>query len=144
MRKMLVLALMALPFVDFYLLFVAAAYLSAWLTLGLTVFTSVLGFLILRQQPGRLFLSIRADLNQGLMPQHAVVESAIVMCGALLLMFPGFITDIFGLATLIPAVRERIAQRVIQRFVMRFPNPQPDEATTQSTRVFDGDYRRED
>ena len=144
MRKTLVLALMALPFVDFYLLFVAAAYLSAWLTLGLTVFTSVLGFLILRQQPGRLFLSIRTNLDQGLIPTHSVVESAIVMCGALLLMFPGFVTDILGLATLIPAVRERMAQRVIQRFVMRFPDSPPEQADPKSSRVFDGDYRRED
>ncbi len=144
MRKVFVLALITLPFVDFYLLFVAAAYLNAWLTLGLTVFTSVLGFLILRQQPGRLFLSVRADLQQGVMPQRSMIESAIVICGALLLMFPGFITDIFGLATLIPSVRERVAQRVIYRFFSRLSTPPPQTPTAKSTRIIDGDYRRED
>ena len=69
----------------------------------------------------------------------------LLLVGALLLLTPGFITDLLGFVCLVPVTRKALAFRVLKRVTVVTPagtnrNP-PGE---HQPRTIEGDYRRED
>jgi UPF0716 protein FxsA len=66
-------------------------------------------------------------------PTREVLDGALVMFGGLLMLTPGFITDILGFVLLIPptraVVRTVLARRLTQRMVvsMSRPRARPDD-----------------
>ena len=81
-------------------------------TLALTVLGMLAGIVLLRRQ-GMVTLSrLRADLAAGRPPARPLAEGAAATIGALLLILPGFISDVVGLLLFVPAVREALWRRV--------------------------------
>lgn len=83
-----------------------------WTLLAL-VATTALGFALLKRTGAATMLMLRATF-QGHGPQSrrrdgAVVGNALAVLGALLLALPGFLSDVAGLALLLPPVRRRLA-----------------------------------
>ncbi len=85
-------------------------------TLGLTLLASAAGVSILRRQSVATVMRVRAELAAGRTPAGPVVDGALIGAGALLLVVPGFITDLVGLTLLIPAARRGIRSRLSRRF----------------------------
>ncbi|NND92184.1 MAG: FxsA family protein [Granulosicoccus sp.] len=90
-----------------------------WLpTLAIVVLTAVLGTTMLRQQ-GLATLNIaRQRLDAGEMPAQQMLEGVLLMVGGVLLLTPGFVTDAFGFACLLPASRQWIARRIASRSII--------------------------
>jgi UPF0716 protein FxsA len=87
--------------------FVLVALLIGWFwTVCLFLATSVLGLLILRRSGRRDIERLRAAMAEhGIYAIHLDSPGLGPMLGGILLLFPGFITDIAGLLLLIPVVR---------------------------------------
>jgi UPF0716 protein FxsA len=72
-------------------------------------------------------------LQAGRVPAREVLDGGLVMFGGLLLLTPGFITDLLGLLLLIPPTRALVravfAKRLTQRMVvsMTAPRTRPDD-----------------
>jgi UPF0716 protein FxsA len=103
-------------FIGFFLLPVAemAAFVAVALTIGwfwaicLFLATSALGLLILRRSGRSDFDRFRQVFRQeGIRAIHLESPGLGPMVGAILLVFPGFITDVLGALLLIPAVRRK-------------------------------------
>jgi UPF0716 protein FxsA len=112
--KWAVVALLALPALEL-LAFLIIAALIGWLWAALLVVAgSVVGIRLLRkfgrQDLARMRDGLAAD---GLRAIHLEDPAVARTAGALLLALPGFITDAFGLALFIPALRRRIADVLI-------------------------------
>lgn len=71
-------------------------------TLGLLLAAMVLGLLLLRQQSVATLLSVRAELAAGGTPARPIAEGAVLAAASLLIMLPGFLTDIAGILLFIP------------------------------------------
>jgi UPF0716 protein FxsA len=90
--------------------FVAVALAIGWIPAAcLFLATSILGLLILRRS-GRSDLDRFRDAfrRDGLRAIHLESPGLGPMLGGILLLFPGFITDVLGLLLLIPAVRRKL------------------------------------
>ena len=85
-------------------------------TLGLVLFGMVAGSMLLRRQGFSTLTKVQADLAAGRAPARPLAEGAVSAAAALLIMVPGFVTDIVGIALLIPAVRAAL-WRAIRRKV---------------------------
>jgi UPF0716 protein FxsA len=112
--KWAVVAVLALPALEL-LGFLIVAALIGWLWAALLVVAgSVVGIRLLRKF-GRLDLARIRDgfTADGLQAIHLEDPAVARTTGALLLALPGFITDAFGLALFIPALRRRIAAALI-------------------------------
>lgn len=84
-----------------------------WMLL-LLLATWPIGWRLIRHQ-GRLALrGLRAALADGRTPTNEVINGALVLVGAVLLLVPGFITDTIGLLLLLPPTRG-LARRVVLR-----------------------------
>ncbi|MFW5929485.1 MAG: FxsA family protein [Halobacteriota archaeon] len=109
----LVLAFVLLPFVDLYLLLVIAGWIGVWETLALVVVTGVVGGLLARQQGVQTLRRLRYRLGRGESPSNELVDGALIVFGAALLVTPGVLTDVIGFLLLVPP--SRVAVRGLLR-----------------------------
>ena len=108
--------LAALPAAEFLALILVAALIGWLWTAALFVATSVVGVLLLRK-------SGRADLDRvrnafardGIRAIHLETPGVAPVIGGILLIFPGFITDIRGAALYVPPLRRWAAGKLAER-----------------------------
>ncbi|MEN3308049.1 MAG: protein FxsA, partial [Micromonosporaceae bacterium] len=91
-------------------------------TLLLVLATSALGSLLLRREGIRAWRRFRDAAQQGRAPGEEVSNGLVGLSGAVLLVIPGFLTDLAGLALLVPPVR-RLARSRVQAFAERRVSP---------------------
>jgi len=53
----------------------------------------------------RVFSNLQRDLHDGKMPQDKLLDGMLILVGGVLLIIPGFITDIFAFILFIPFTR---------------------------------------
>jgi UPF0716 protein FxsA len=87
------------------LLVKVASLIGGVATAAAVIVMSLLGGYIVLRQGGRIFRQIRQELSSGRIPAARMLDGALVVTAGLLLVFPGFITDLFGILLLIPATR---------------------------------------
>lgn len=75
-------------------------------TLLLIVATSLIGGVVMKKMGAKSFLQIKQSLARGEAPGAAMVEGVLVMLGAVLLLFPGFISDILAILLIVPVTRK--------------------------------------
>jgi UPF0716 protein FxsA len=101
-----------------------------WGTLGLVIGTAVLGALLLRMQGMHLLRQLSSMGRQRQMPGRELVNGGMLVVAAILLLLPGFLTDILGLLLLIPLVRNIIWSQVGRRVVVVRPGQDEVMRTT--------------
>jgi UPF0716 protein FxsA len=72
-----------------------------------------------------------------------MIEGPIILLGGLLLLTPGFITDVLGFACLIPALRKKIAQYVIENHLLQAGGIFQQERAGEKN-VLEGEFRKEE
>jgi UPF0716 protein FxsA len=137
------LLVLLIPFVEIYLLLKVGGIIGAFPTIFLVVFTAVLGAYLLRQQGFAAFQRLQANLAQGKIPAYEMIEGPIILVGGILLLTPGFITDILGFACLIPQLRRKIAQYVIENYLVQ-TGGQFHWGKPKDKDVLEGEFRKED
>ncbi len=105
MPALLVLALFAGPLIELYVLIQVGRVIGALPTIGLLVLVSVLGAALLRREGARTWRAFREATARGSVPAHEVADGALVLLAGVLLLTPGFVSDVFGLLLLLPPVR---------------------------------------
>ena len=111
--KWTLIGLLVLPAAELFAFFLVAALIGWLWAAGLFIATSILGALLLRRFG-------RADLDRlrtafardGVRALHLETPGMATMLGGILLIFPGFITDLLGAALLLPTVRRWAAAKL--------------------------------
>lgn len=108
----LFLIFIALPIAELWLLIEIGGVIGVPLTLAILVVDSLIGASVARSQSRAAWERFNLALAESRMPAREVFDGAMIILGGALLVTPGFITDIFGLACLLPPSRA-----LIRRFV---------------------------
>jgi UPF0716 protein FxsA len=141
--QMLFLVVLIIPFAEIYLLLQVGSIIGAFPTIFLVVLTAALGAWLLRQQGFATFRRFQENLAQGTLPAYEMIEGPIILLGGILLLTPGFITDILGFACLISPLRKKIAQYVIEnRLIQAGGDFQQSNKTDKN--VLEGEFRKDD
>ena len=77
------------------------------------------------------------------MPAYEMIEGPIILLGGILLLTPGFITDILGLVCLISPLRKKLAQYVIENQLIQTSGIFKQEKTVDKN-VLEGEFKKED
>ncbi len=96
---------LVVPTVELILLFRVGAVIGGLPTLALIVATGVVGASLARQEGLAVLSRARAKLEKGEAPSEILQEGLLILIAGVLLITPGFLTDIFGLACLFPITR---------------------------------------
>lgn len=105
-RLLIVLAILAWPLAEIAGFVVVGSQIGVLATIGLVLVSGIVGSLLLRWQGLGLLARIRQELDAGRNPSRELAHGAMIVVAAILLMLPGFITDIVGLLLFIPPVRD--------------------------------------
>lgn len=98
--------LLALPFLEIAGFVIVGREIGVFSTLALVVASGVLGAMLLRFQGFGVMNRIRRELDAGGDPGRELAHGAMMLLAGVLLLVPGFVTDIIGLALLLPPVRD--------------------------------------
>jgi len=139
--QILFLIVLIIPFAEIYLLLQIGGIVGVLPTILLVVFTAALGAWLLRQQGFATFQRFQASLAQGVIPAYEMIEGPIILVGGVLLLTPGFITDMIGFACLVPQWRRKIAQYVIENQMVQAGAPFQQTA---DKNVLEGEFRKEE
>ncbi|MBB3950959.1 FxsA family protein [Aureimonas jatrophae] len=88
-------------------------------TLLLVIASVVVGLLLLKRQTLSTLRRARAEARAGRVPEREIVHGALIALAGVLLVVPGFLTDIAGLLLFLPPVRDAIWRSLRRRVVVR-------------------------
>jgi UPF0716 protein FxsA len=120
---MLLLLLLLWPVAELLVAIQVAHLIGVLETIVLLIITWPLGSWALRSQGRAAWQRLSAAVAAGRRPGREVLDGALVLAGGLLLIVPGFITDVVGLVLLAPPTRALsrswLARNLQSRFVVR-------------------------
>ena len=114
-----VLLLVLWPIVEIALFVQVAQRIGVFDTLALMLAISLFGAWLIKRQGVGTLARMRADLDDGRVPTGPMTDGALLAVAGFLLLVPGFVTDAFGLALLIPPVRAGVRRVLGLRFTAR-------------------------
>ena len=92
---------------------------SPLLIIGLVVAAAVGGALLLRHQGLQSVRAISADFEAGRLPAESLMDGLLVLVAAVLLIIPGFLTDVAAIVMLFPPTRAAIKRLARRRLEIR-------------------------
>jgi len=98
--------LLAMPFVEIAGFVVVGERIGVLPTLGLVVATGILGAFLMRLQGFGVMNRIRAELENGRNPGRELAHGVMILLAGVLLLIPGFVTDILGVLMFLPPLRD--------------------------------------
>ena len=93
------------PLAELYILIEAGRQIGIAPTIAMVLLTGFAGAYLARSQGFQLMQRIQGDLSEGRVPAAEMIDGAIILSGGLLLLTPGFCTDLFGFCLLTPLTR---------------------------------------
>ena len=111
MLRLLLVLLVFLPLTELYVLIEVGSRIGGAITILLCLATAAIGGWLVRVQGLQTLLTARRHLEAGQIPAESVAHGLMLSLAGLLLLTPGFVTDIIGFLLLIPALRRLIMRR---------------------------------
>jgi UPF0716 protein FxsA len=124
----LVLLFIVVPIVEIYVIIQVGQAIGALWTILLLVADSILGSMLMRAQGRAAWRRFNEAVAAGRVPAREVLDGVLVIFGGALLLTPGFVTDVFGLAFLLPPTRAVIRGLLVRRVAGRLVVARPGSA----------------
>ena len=144
----------ATPLLEMLVLFEAAELLGAWTTLLLVILTAVIGLNILKREGILTLLRANKRLSSGELPAQEIIEAMLLAGTGVLLITPGFLTDVLGFGLLARALRQLVARafmraEVLETFIVsntqdtRYWSKNGQEAQFKPGDIYEGEYKND-
>ena len=101
----LFLAFTLVPFIEIYLLIKIGGQVGAFNTILIVILTGLLGASLARLEGIKTMTKVRDSLNRGDLPAEEMLDAMLIFVAGVVLLTPGLITDLAGLALLVPKAR---------------------------------------
>jgi len=100
------LCIVLIPIIEIYLFIKIGSFIGAFNTISLIFITAIVGIYYARYEGLNTLRSGISQLIKNEIPGYEMISGAAIAFGALLLIIPGFATDILGFLLLIPLTRK--------------------------------------
>ena len=111
--------LLLVPAVEIAVFIKVGQVIGAWKVLALVFLSAILGVALLRYQSIGVIRRLDRDLKQGRTPDAGLFDGFLIVVGGVLLIVPGFVTDVIGLLLMIPFVRRLVRNFLKSRVTVR-------------------------
>lgn len=116
--RWLIFALIAVPVVELSFLIYSGKVLGFFPTILILLITGIGGALLAKWQGTKAWNELKSRTATMETPGNALIDSVCIFLGGVLLLFPGFLTDIFGLLLLFNGPRNLI-RPTIQKWIYK-------------------------
>lgn len=103
--RLVAILLLALPILEIALIIKVGQSVGIFWTLALLIGAGLLGGFLLRRQGLSVLSDLQSTMGRGRLPGRAIADTLLIGLAAMLLVLPGFLSDIMAILLLIPAVR---------------------------------------
>jgi len=108
----LLLLIIGIPIIEIYLFIKIGSQIGAFNTISLIFITAFLGILYARYEGFNTLRSGMAQIIKNQSPVYEIISGAALAFAALLLILPGFATDLFGLMIIFPPTRKLLLKKI--------------------------------
>ena len=127
----ILLTIILVPVIEIYLLIKIGSQIGAISTILLIFATAIIGIYYAKYEGLNTLKSGFAQLRKNETPAYEVISGAAIAFAALLLILPGFATDILGFILIFPVSRKFIFNRISNKFRQK---------KNEKKKFIDGDY----
>ena len=106
------LSVILIPILEIYLFIKIGSQFGAFNTILLIFFTAIVGVYYARYEGMNTLKSGLSQMMKNELPSHELISGAAIAFAALLLIIPGFATDIIGFLLILPITRKLIFGKI--------------------------------
>ncbi len=110
------LTIILVPIIEIYLFIKIGTQIGAFNTISLIFVTAIIGIIYARYESLNTIRSGFSQLIKNEVPAYEIISGAAIAFAALLLILPGFATDIFGFLLIFPLTRKLILGKFSNKF----------------------------
>ena len=114
--------IIGVPLIEIYLMIKVGGVIGAFNTIFLIFFTAVTGLYFARLEGLNAIRSGFGQLLKNEMPIYEIISGAALAFASLLLIIPGFLTDVIGFLLIIPITRKLLIKPISSKFSKREKN----------------------
>lgn len=115
---LLIVLLVAVPIFEVWLLIKVGQQLGLLPTILILIAEAIIGALLMRHEGSRAWKALNDAFTNGKVPTGELADAALILVGGVLLILPGFLTDVIGFLFLLRWTRP-VARKIIAFFVAR-------------------------
>ena len=125
------LVIILIPIIEIYLLIKIGGLIGALTTIVLIFTTAIIGVYYAKYEGLNTLRSGFVQISKNETPAYEVLSGAAIAFAAILLIIPGFLTDIFGFLLILPLSRKFIFSKIKKKFKTQ---------DTKKNNFIDGEY----
>lgn len=131
-------------YIEFSIFNAVANMIGVFFTLIAIIMTSVIGFYLVKSQGIKNFILMKDKIANRENPTNEIVKSVSFLFAGLLLLIPGFFTDILGAILIFPPIQDILIQRIVQKKSFKtYSNRHSSKQSIDDT-VIDGEFTHKD
>ena len=111
-----ILFIIGIPLIEIYLMIKVGGVIGAFNTIFLIFFTAIAGIFFARLEGLRALQSGFQQIIKNEIPIYEIISGAALAFAALLLIIPGFLTDIVGFLLIIPFTRKMLIKNLSSKY----------------------------
>ena len=115
----ILLLLISIPLIEIYLFIKIGSYIGAFNTVFLILVTAIVGIIYARYEGFNTLRSGMSQLIKNEIPVYEIISGAALTFAALLLILPGFATDLMGLILIFPPTRKLILKNFSKKYTSK-------------------------
>ena len=108
--------IISIPIIEIYLFIKLGSYIGAFNTISLILITAIIGIIYARYEGFNTLRSGMSQLIKNQIPIYEMISGAVLAFAALLLILPGFATDIVGFLLIFPPTRKLLLRKVNKKY----------------------------
>ena len=113
------------PIIEIYLFIKIGSQIGAFNTISLIFITAIIGIIYARYEGLNTLKSGVSQLIKNELPAYELISGAAIAFAALLLIIPGFATDLIGFLIIIPITRKLMFGKLSKKFNNETSNKKP-------------------
>ena len=108
--------ILSIPIIEIYLFIKVGSYIGAFNTISLILITAIIGIIYARYEGFNTLKSGMSQIIKNQLPIYEIISGAALAFAALLLILPGFATDIIGFLLIFPPTRKLLFKKVTNKY----------------------------
>ena len=110
-----ILLILLVPIIEIYLFIKIGSQIGAFNTISLIFITAIVGFYYAKYEGLNTLKSAIKQIVQNEIPIYEIISGAALAFAALLMILPGFLTDIIGLLIIFPWTRQIFFKKISKK-----------------------------
>ena len=123
--------IISIPIIEIYLFIKVGSYIGAFNTISLILITAIIGIIYARYEGFNTLKSGMSQLIKNQIPIYEMISGAVLAFAALLLILPGFATDIIGFLLIFPISRKLLFSFLAKKY---------NHTKTKNKKFIDGEF----